>query len=152
MAIAAFTMAFENESVMSYLDAGTSTEWPKGKAYLVVKALNAKYKPTDTMSKVEMKIAMRKINMEDNEDPVTLFTHLKTIEQRFKRKLDLDDKLAVILEVCPKEYKAVLTAEQRHQGDKLTETELEEAMTQHYRSLQFGKNALTTSSDDVIKS
>lgn len=147
LAIAAFTMAFENEAVMSYIDAGSSPEWPKGKASLVAQALFAKYKPVDTMSKVEMRIALRKVAMKDNGDPMTLFTQLKTIEQCFQKTLDLDDKLATILEVCPMVYKAVLTAEQRHQGNKLTM--VLQAMGQHYRSLQYGKSSIEKDGDNM---
>ena len=132
LAVAAFTMAFEGENLMMYIDKGCTADWPEGHAQTIVKALIAKYKPTDIMSKAEMKQAMRKVTMKSNEDPVTLFTQLSSIEQRFKKTIDLDDKLAVILEVCPKEYKSVLTTEQRYKGAALTIENLEEVMTSHF--------------------
>ena len=66
--------------------------------------------------------------------------------------MDLEDKLASILEVCPKEYKTVLTSEQKLCGSELTEKHLENVMTDHFRSLQFREDDLSKSynNDDEL--
>ena len=98
-----------------------------------------KFKPTDIMAKVEIKNDIKAISMKRYEDPETLFTQMSAIEQRYKVDMDLEEKLGVILDRFPKEYLAVLTAEQRQKDDDLTIEDLEEAMTQHFCTLQFGK-------------
>ena len=55
LAVADFTMAFENKSLMSYIDKRTLNDWPKGHVGAIVDTLLKKYKPMDTMSKIEMK-------------------------------------------------------------------------------------------------
>jgi hypothetical protein len=147
LAVAAFTMAFETEDLMKHVIRGSTNDWQDGNAKLIVDSLLKKFKPTDIMSKAEMKAEIRKVSMKVNDDPATLFTQLTAIEQQFKVDMDLEDKLAVILEVCPQEYKAVLTAEQRQKGNQLTENDLEDAMSQHFRSLNVGKNIQSANKD-----
>ena len=142
MAVAAYTLAFSTDRMMAFIDKGTTPDWPEGNAHLITKALFAKDKPEDIMSKVEMKLAINGIKMKANDDPTTLFTQITTIEVQYKTTLAMDEKLAIILSVCPKEYKPVITAEQRAKGDALTEANLEEAITQHFLSLQFGTGAI----------
>ena len=142
LAVAAFTMAFETESLMAFIDKGCNMAWPEGHANLIVKSLIKKYKPTDIMSKVEMRIEINKVSMKANEDPSTLFTQLSSIEVRYKTAIANEEKMATILSVCPKEYKSVITSEQRYRGSGLTMDHLEEAMGDHFRSLQFGDNAI----------
>jgi hypothetical protein len=115
-----------------------------------VKALIKKYKPTDIMSKAEMRIEINKVSMKANEDPSTLFTQLSSIEVRYKTTIDDDEQMATILSVCPKEYKSVITSEQRYRGTSLTMEHLEEAMGDHFRSLQFGDDAIKVDDDTLI--
>jgi hypothetical protein len=61
IAMANFTMAFSTEGLMQMICSSFSTAWPGGRGSDVVKLLHHKFKPTDTMSKVEMTMAIREI-------------------------------------------------------------------------------------------
>jgi hypothetical protein len=54
VAMAHFTVAFSTEATMGIVYTAQSADWPKGLAHLVVKFLFKKYKPADTMSRVEL--------------------------------------------------------------------------------------------------
>jgi hypothetical protein len=70
------------------------------------------------------------------EDPAKLFERLSSIKNRFRKvAIEEEDLIAVVLAAAPKEYKPVLTAEQRAKGDLLDMDDLQDAMTQHYRSV-----------------
>jgi hypothetical protein len=60
--------------------------------------------------------------MKKGEDPAALFAQLSVIENQYTapgRTLDEGDLIAVVLDAAPDEYQAVLTSEQRVQGDAL---------------------------------
>ena len=141
VAMANFTMAFTTDGLMQMVFSSMSADWPEGRACDVVTNLFRKYKPQDTMSKVEMTMAIRKVSMKDKEDPGTIFEQLSKIENQFNKKLDLDDKIATIMSVVPDKYKGVLTAEHRAKGKALTLADLEEALRQHYRALSFHQSS-----------
>jgi hypothetical protein len=113
-------------------------------------ALKKKHQPSDTITRVEMRKMMNQVSMKAKENPATLFEQLSGIENRYntrEKQIDEEDLIAVILEKAPKEYVAVLTAEQRRMGDALTMTDLEEAMNQHWRQL-YGETASDSRSSD----
>jgi hypothetical protein len=49
-----FTLAFASEGLMGIIYKSRSNEWPNGKAHKVVEQLFKKFKPSDTISRVEM--------------------------------------------------------------------------------------------------
>ena len=78
---------------------------------------------------------LNKALMKSETDPATLFEQLSSVENKHDtdtRKIDEEDKIAVILTVAPKEHQAVLTIEQRSKGATLLMSDLEEAMHQHW--------------------
>ena len=117
-----------------------STDWLIGLAYLVVKALFHKYKPIDTISRVEMCLKLNQVNMKKTEDPSTLFEQIGSIQNQYNtatRRVDEADLVAVVLEKAPEEYKAILTSEQRRLEQAATPAavtleKLSEAMDQHW--------------------
>ena len=91
-------------------------EWPNGLAYMVVKELLDKYKPSDNMSRVEAGLMLINVTMKKNDDPSVLFEKISEIQNRYNtvtRKLDEEDLIATVIAVAPAEYKSLLTAEQR---------------------------------------
>ena len=80
LAVADYTMAFDNEDLMALIDAGTNSDWPDGHAGMITWALLKKFKPDDIMSKAEMKKDIRNIKMKEGEDPVTIFNQILAIE------------------------------------------------------------------------
>ena len=95
---------------MTFIDQAEDNTWPNGVVYKVVRALNLKYKPTDIMSKTEMRMAISEIKMKNNEDPTTLFTQMSTIEVKYCQTISVKEKLAIIMQHIPKDYKSLVTA------------------------------------------
>jgi hypothetical protein len=138
MAIASLTMAFQTEGLMNVIYKAESDDWPSGKAHIVVELLFKKYKPVDTISRVEMRQRLNQVSMKNNQDPKVLFDQLASIENAYNtanRQIDQDDLIAVVLDKAPRDYKAVLTSEQRSKGIALTLADLESAMNDLYRTL-----------------
>lgn len=139
LAMANFTMAFQTEQLLQLVYAASSTEWPQGRADLVVAALKRKYQPTDVMAMAEMKVALGKIKMKKDEAPSTLFEQMSGLENRYQTLLDNNEKVATVLSVAPKEYMSVITSERRHQGTALTADHIQEAMMELYRATHEAK-------------
>ena len=138
VAVASFTMAFETEEVMAYINPRTTVDWPDGLASEIVKSLLNEYMPEDLMSKIEMRRELNKTKMKKTANPNSLFVQLVAIEIQFRVKLDLLDLMAIVLDVCPEEEcKPVITAECRAKGAAFTIENIKEAMTEHYRTLKY---------------
>jgi len=138
IAIASLTLAFTTDEMLSLIMETQTDEWPDRLAYNVVKQLEYRYRPSDTMALVDERIALNKISMKKKEDPKKLFERIKEVETRYNtktRKIKEEDKMAVVLSEAPAAYQAVLTAEQRAKGTALTMDDLQEAMGQHYRMI-----------------
>jgi hypothetical protein len=136
IAMANLTMAFTSEMTMGLVYKAQTEEWPGGLAYLVVAALKAKYMPDDVITKVELRQMLAKVTMKKDDEPSILFEQLSAIENRFNKpgeQIPDDDLIAAVLTAAPKEYVSILTAEQRSKGVALRLTDLESAMTQHWR-------------------
>ena len=96
---------------------------------MIICALLKKFKPDDIMSKAEMKNDIRNIKMKENDNPITIFNQILAIELRYKVDIKLDEKLAIVLEVCPTKYLSVITSEQLNKGSSLMFEDIQEAMT-----------------------
>jgi len=151
VAMANLSMAFTSEGTMGLVYKAMNPEWPGGLAYLVMEALNKKYRPQDTITRVELRQKLNKVAMKKNQDPATLFEQVSSIENQCNApgvKIDEGDLIAVILDAAPEEYHAVLTLEQRLRGDKLTLNDLETAMNQFWRQ---GKTPKTNDGNDAAE-
>jgi len=83
--------------------------------------LLAKYIPQDTLSRIEVRQKLSKLKMSTNGDPKTLFEKIQTIlNSAVSVKVDDEDLVAIVLQLAPKNYAQVLTAEQMSKGNKLT--------------------------------
>jgi hypothetical protein len=136
IAMANLTMAFTREMTMGLVYKAQTEEWPEGLAYLVVAALKAKYMPDDVITKVELRQMLAKVKMKKDDEPSIIFEQLSAIENRFNKpgqQIPDDDLIAAVLTAAPKDYVSILTAEQRSKGTALRLTDLESAMTQHWR-------------------
>ncbi len=139
--MANFIMSFTSEVTIGLVYKAKSTNWPGGLAHLVVAALAKKYQPQHTtITRIEQRQKLNKIKMKKNEDPAKLFEQISQIENKYRYNtaaftIDEADLIAVVLDAAPKEYQAVLTAEQRRQGVTLTIADLEITMNQHWRQI-----------------
>jgi len=127
-------MAFNNNGIMGMVSKAMTQEWPDGLAYLVVQNLMKRFRPVDTISKVEMRQRLNQVTMKEGSNPSLLFEKLATIEDQFispGARLDETDLIAVVLDVAPREYQSMLTVEQSVKGNTLTLNDLEVITSQY---------------------
>jgi hypothetical protein len=65
---------------MNIIYAACTKSWPDGKAYLVVRELMKRYRPLDTVSKIEMRQQLSKIKMKKGMYPTVIFESLTAIQ------------------------------------------------------------------------
>ena len=132
VAMANFAMSFTDETTLGMIFKAISTDWPTGKSSVVVALLLKKFKPEDTMTRVELRQELNKITMKKGDEPAALFEQISSVENRYNTgatRVDKADLIAVILDAASADYQAVLTSEQRSKGDQLTSDDLEDALT-----------------------
>ena len=144
LAIYYLTLAFQNEALLNLVYKSCTQDWPSGLAWKIVEALFIKYKPDDTISRVEMRGLLANVSMKKDEDPSTLFEQLSVIENRYNtratattaaRTIDEEDLIATVIQKAPFVYQSVITNEHRTKGTNLKLTDLEEVMHQFYRQV-----------------
>ena len=100
-AFANYTMSFTTEDLMNKIESAKTPEWTKGLAHLVKKSLMRENRPKDTISRVEMRIAISKVMMGEKEDPAKIYENLRALQNRYPGKIEEDDLVAVILQQAP---------------------------------------------------
>ena len=139
IAMAQFTMSFVTDSELAMVWEARTTAWPEGKASIVVDALFKKYSPQDTASLVELQEELSLVSMKDKDDPALLFGKLAGIRNKYNnavQQVSKEQLMATAIRAAPKEYKSVITCEQRLLGTAVTLGDLESAMHQHWRSIK----------------
>jgi hypothetical protein len=132
-AMANLTLSFTIVS-MGFVYEAMTDAYTGGLAHLVIKALFKKFRPQDTISRVELRVMLNGIKMKKNDDPAVLFNQITSIKQMYNsstKKIDEEDLIAVVLTKAPIEYQSLLTAEQRFKGNDLKLDDLEETMYQY---------------------
>jgi hypothetical protein len=72
-----------------------------------------------------------------------LFNQIAAVENAYNssgQNIDQEELIAVVFDRAPKDYKAVLTAEQRLKGNVLTLNDLEDAMNAYFRTFDERTN------------
>ena len=143
MGMAHLTMAFSSEISMGLVyKSAMSTEWSGGQVHLVIDGLMKKYKPLDTITRVELRQKLNGVAMKKGQDPAVIFKQISSIENQYNapgKHIEEDDLIAVVLDAASIEYQPVLTSEQRLRGDALTLANLESAMNQHWKQTKTTK-------------
>jgi gag-polypeptide of LTR copia-type/Zinc knuckle len=151
LAMASLTMAFTSDVTMGLVYKAMTTDWPSGLAHMVVEALFKKYQPQDTITRVELRLMLNGVKMKKGSNPATIFEQLSTIKNRYNtmtRRLDDEDKIAVVLSAAPDEYQAMLMNEQWRLGANITTEDLAEVMNQYWRQVT-AKEGGPNESDDT---
>jgi hypothetical protein len=111
MEMSCFIIEFITDRIMGLVSKAVTKDWPGGLAYLVVQGLMKKFRPVDTISKVEMRQQLNCITIKKGADPALLFEQLSTIEEKStatRDKIDEADLIAIVIDVAPDEYQLVL--------------------------------------------
>ena len=109
------TMAFTTEADMTMIMRAQSDEWPSGLAWKVVKELMIKYNPNDNMARVEEKMMLNEVSMNNDDDPSVLFEQISQIQNQFgmaARTIEDGDLIAAAIAAVPNEYRSIVAAEQ----------------------------------------
>lgn len=147
LAMAYLTLALDEDKLLPFLSKGETEEFPSGLAHLVWAAILKKMDPKDGLSCIEAIRGLFSLKAEG--DPTQMFDAVRTIEARYNtpdRKMEEMLKMAAIVVQAESKYDDVIANEQRNQGEKLTFTGLEEAMTGLYRVKQHTREE----SDDEV--
>ena len=80
MAMAHLTMSFGTEALLNKIAAVSTTDWPGGLAFELVKLLKEKCAPNDRMAVVERTRKMNAIKLKKGVDPAQLFESIKAVE------------------------------------------------------------------------
>jgi hypothetical protein len=91
MAVYYLTLAFTTDEAMEFYHKGISEEHPSGLAWLIVKALHARFKPQYTISTYEFSKALWSIKMESKESPDVRFSRIASLKSYYG-VLDFDEQ------------------------------------------------------------
>jgi len=136
MAMAAFAIAMTTEELICKIHEASDADWPGGKAYKVMKLLEALYQPTDRYSLVEIRRKLNQICMKDSQDPRILFEQIATFKNQARSSglaIAEEDLITIVLDKVPLQYAHVLATQQNIQGINLTLSHLKEAIRNQYR-------------------
>ena len=82
MDMAALAITMTTEELICKIHEASDANWPGGKAYKVIKLLEAEYQPADRYLLVEIRRKLDKICMEDSQDPRIMFEQIATIKNQ----------------------------------------------------------------------
>jgi hypothetical protein len=134
LAISAFTLAFTTKALMNRVSKSKTSEYPRGLAWKITEGLMKKYRPVDRIAKVEAKAALRKIVMNDNEEPDDFFNKLSAVQQTYADSgLQDEDLITEAMVKVPAQYKSIIAATIQNKGSELTLDDIQEAMNVQYR-------------------
>jgi len=103
MAMAALAIAMTTEELICKIHEASDADWPGGKAYKVIKLLDAEYQPTDRYSLAEIRRKLNQISMKDSQDPRILFEQIATKNQARSSGLAIaeEDLIAIVMDKVP---------------------------------------------------
>lgn len=142
LAVASFTMAFTTAALMMLVHRACDANWPGGLAYKIVVGLFKRYRPSDTITYVELRMMMNKVFMRDDNHPEKLFEQLSRVEEAYQsngQTVNPHDMIAVVFTVAPDKYQDVLSAVQLEKKNNLDISDLETAMYQVWRQKKAAK-------------
>ena len=90
------TLAFTTDAMMGVIFTAQTSSWPSGLAYLVVMALFNKFRPKDTISRVELRMQLAQLKMKPTDKPSVIFEGISTIKNQFYRTITDDGKKKTI--------------------------------------------------------
>ena len=154
LAMAHITMALGTDTLLDMVNTVCDDNWPGGLAYKLIEDLEKEYQPTDRVAGVEMKRKMSNVKMNKYDKPTKLIAQIKAIENQYSgltKKMDEEDKIALVLEKAPKEYASILAITEEDKGSNLTMKDLEKAMMTQYR-IRYGDDEVDADGEELALS
>ena len=104
MALLIMTLTTPTCRVIIHTSKMANLDWPTGLAWDVMKRLQAKYKPDDTISAVELNSRLNRLKIKENDHPDVLFDKLAEINIAYGYQLDPARQISEIMAKAPKKY------------------------------------------------
>jgi hypothetical protein len=101
IAIANLTMSFTTDGIMSLTHEAKDDEWPCGLTHKVALALEDKYQPQDTMTRVELRQMLNKVVMKKINNPAMIFEQISAIKDCYNMatKKFYEDTFIVVVQL-----------------------------------------------------
>ena len=139
LAVACLQLALNCQRANRCLSRTECNEWSQGKAKEAMDNLNKLYVPMDTIAKTTLRARLKKLSMNDNDDPKVLFEEIYDIEALWKtsagREILSEDELKTcVLMAAPSNYTTELRwCEKQAAGSTgCTLFEYEDCMCEHF--------------------
>jgi hypothetical protein len=116
LSMTSFSISFITESSMNIIYAACTENLPDVEAHLVVQELYKRYRPLDTVSKVNMRHHLSRVNMKKVMNPFESFETITSIQIQYlglRKRLPKDKIIDIILDVANQEYRPILAVERR---------------------------------------
>ncbi|KAL7574403.1 hypothetical protein ACA910_008498 [Epithemia clementina (nom. ined.)] len=121
MAIASFSMTFQEDDDLLLITESMSVDWPTGRAWYIVQALECIYRRVDLMVKAKMRQDLNKIKMTNGMNPKRLKKKIAQVENKYNMILPDDERIAIAIKKAAPMYNTILAAEQRAKGSSFNQ-------------------------------
>ena len=128
MAVACLSMALQADDDLKLVMKSITSDWPGGRAHIIVKGLFRNYKSENIAAKMRIRQDVNKISMTNTMNPKILRKKISQIENRHNHELADDDLVAIVIEKAAPIYSTIVATEQRAKGSALTPDDLIDAM------------------------
>eukprot|EP00957_Ditylum_brightwellii_P208153 15356090-Ditylum_brightwellii.AAC.1 len=131
------TMSFTTEALMCQIYKLMIDNWSLGVVHIVI-ALHEKYAPKDLVTKIELHCDLNIITINTDNNPDMLFEELSKLKYIYNTatfKISDEALIMTVLEKAPKDHGIVFTCEQRTKGNAFKMRNLNDTMSQFFRSL-----------------
>ena len=127
--------ALSSDQMLQLLISGHTKEFLQVLAWKVVHELHKQFQPMDVVSKIKMH-KMLNVTMKGKKT----LEQLGSIENHSCATTDEDEKMAVVMAAAPQDFQMILVTKQWTKGAGFTLDDIENAMSQQWRSI-YGKRA-----------
>ena len=150
LAMSYLAMVLAGDEMLCMIEEAKTPEFPGGLAFELWKALLDEFRPDDTIGTAQQLSELMKLNLGSNENPKKLGGRMARIMNKYRNKIDENQKVAVVMKCAGKQYADVILQEsakiKREKSRAATANELIKAMTLKFR-IMHGGNSMDEADD-----
>jgi hypothetical protein len=83
-------------------------DWPTRKAWKTWQSIKNHYQPTDTSASRDLALALQKIKLRRDVDPMKIMSQLSVVEIKFKQTLSKEKKVEVVQGCAGDDYAQII--------------------------------------------
>ena len=135
LAVACLTMALQTEDDLDYLNNLATKAYEDGIAHGVVTLLRDAHRPSDRLTAVEAETEMRKVQLNDTDDPDEYFKKVSVVRSKYKNSKTFDEStlIANVMAGVSECYQDTIAQELVRRRDKVTLDNLKDALKIKWR-------------------